>query len=46
MHRLTDAFHGLGLDVAHLFENMGADYRALCDVVLQRRDEILNRLAA
>jgi hypothetical protein len=22
---LTDAFHGLGLNVAHLFENVGAD---------------------
>jgi hypothetical protein len=44
--RLTDAFHGLGLDVAHLFENVGADYLALCDAVLQRRDEVLNQVAA
>ncbi len=43
---LTDAFHGLGLDVAHLFENVGADYFALCDAVLQRRDEILIQVAA
>jgi hypothetical protein len=43
---LTDAFHGLGLDVAHLFGNVGADCRELCNAVLQRRDEILNRLAA
>jgi len=44
--RLTDAFHALGLDVAHLFENVGADYPALCDAVLHRRDEILNQVAA
>jgi len=43
---LTDAFHGLGLNVAHLFGNVGADYGELCNAVLQRRDEILNRLAA
>ena len=46
INRLTDAFHRLGLDVAQLFENVGADYRELCGAVLQRRDDILNQLAA
>jgi hypothetical protein len=44
--RLTEAFHGLGLDVGQLFENVGADYPALCDAVLQRRDQILDQVAA
>jgi len=43
---LTDAFYGLGLDVAALFENVGADYLALSDAVLKRRDEILEQVAA
>jgi hypothetical protein len=43
---LTQAFHGLGLEVAQLFENVGADYTALCDAVLQRRDEVQNQVAA
>jgi len=43
---LTQAFHGLGLEVAQLFENVGADYTALCDAVLQRRDEVLDQVAA
>jgi len=46
IERLTAAFHGLGLEVAHLFGSVGADYPALCDAVLQRRDEILNQVAA
>jgi hypothetical protein len=44
--RLTDAFLATGPDVASLFENVGADYPALCDAVLQRRDEILDEVAA
>jgi hypothetical protein len=44
--RLTAAFHDLGLDVARLFGNVGADYRALCDAVLKRRDEVLEQVAA
>lgn len=43
---LTDAFDNLGLDVANLFANVGADYPALCDAVLKRRDEVLERVAA
>jgi len=44
--RLTAAFHGLGLNVAQLFENVGADYLELCDAVLRRRDEVLDQVAA
>ena len=44
--RLTEAFHGLGINVAQLFENVGADYRVLCDTVLQRRDDVLKQVAA
>lgn len=44
--RLTDAFHDLGFDVAQLFANVGADYPALCEAVLQRRDEVLGQVAA
>jgi len=44
--RLTAAFHGLGLNVAQLFGNVGADYMELCDAVLRRRDEVLEQVAA
>jgi len=40
------AFHGLGLDVAQLFGNAGADYMELCDAVLRRRDDVLDQIAA
>jgi hypothetical protein len=43
---LTRAFHGFGLNVAALFAAVGADYRQLCDQVKQRRDELLDELAA
>lgn len=43
---LADAFHGFGMNVACLFENVGADYDALCDSVLKRRDEVLEEVAA
>ena len=46
IEQLTEAFDGLGLDVADLFENVGADYPALCDAVLKRRDEVLQQVAA
>lgn len=46
IERLTKAFHGLGLDVAQLFENVGADYPGLCSAVLKRRDEVLEQVAA
>lgn len=44
--RLTAAFHDMGLNVAGLFANVGAHYPALCDAVLQRRDEVLKQVAA
>ena len=43
---LMEAFLGLGLDVRNLFECVGADYRALCNAVLKRRDEVLEQVAA
>jgi hypothetical protein len=43
---LTEAFHGLGLNVAQLFRDVGADYPHLCDAVLRRRDDILDQVAA
>ncbi len=46
IQRLTAAFHDLGLDVAKLFANVGADYGMLCDAVLKRRDEVLHQVAA
>jgi len=46
IEQLTEAFHGLGINVAHLFENVGADYTVLCTAVLQRRDEVLEQVAA
>lgn len=42
---LTRAFHGMGFDVRRLFEAVGADYDALCDSVLRRKDEILRQVA-
>jgi len=43
---LTAAFHGFGLGVAELFENVGASYAALCAAVNRRRDEVLEQVAA
>jgi hypothetical protein len=43
---LTCAFHGFGMNVADLFSNVGANYEALCDAVLKRRDEVLEEVAA
>jgi hypothetical protein len=42
---LTEAFHGMGIEVRRLFEAVGADYDELCDSVLRRRDEILRQVA-
>jgi hypothetical protein len=42
---LTEAFHGMGIEVRRLFEAVGADYDELCDSVLRRRDEILGQVA-
>jgi hypothetical protein len=43
---LTNTFHGFGLDVADLFEGVGASYAALCEAVRRRRDEVLEQVAA
>ena len=43
---LTDTFHGFGLNVVELFENVGASYEALCDAVNRRRDAVLEQVAA
>jgi hypothetical protein len=43
---LTGMFLGFGLDVAELFEKVGASYAMLCDAVRQRRDEVLQQVAA
>jgi len=43
---LTETFHGFGLDVAELFENVGASYSALCEAVNRRRDAVLEQVAA
>jgi len=42
---LTQAFHGMGLNVRRLFEAVNADYDALCRSVLQRKDEVLQEVA-
>jgi len=43
---LANMFHELGLNVSRLFKNVGADYTTLCNTVRQRRDEILEEVAA
>lgn len=43
---LTDTFLGFGLNVAALFENVGANYEVLCDDVRRRRDAVLEQVAA
>jgi hypothetical protein len=42
---LTRAFHDMGIDTRRLFEAVGADYDALCDSVLRRRDEVISEVA-
>lgn len=46
IEELTGSFHGLGLHVEQMFEAVGADYDALGDAVLLRRDEVLEKVAA
>lgn len=46
IEELADSFHGMGLDVAKLFEAVGADYAELCNAVLTRRHEVLEQVAA
>jgi hypothetical protein len=42
---LDDSLHGLGLDIPAMFGAVGADYRAVVDTVLQRRQHIIESLA-
>ena len=42
---LNRSFHGLGLNVRHLFEAVGANYDELCRQVLVRKDEILEEVS-
>ena len=46
IEELTRAFDGFGMNVEDLFSNVGANYEALCDAVLKRRDEVLEEVAA
>lgn len=44
--RLADILHGFGMPLPALFEDVGADYPGLCQVLAQRRDELVTALAA
>jgi len=46
IERITHRFHAMGLNVGALFEDVGADYDELGDVVLKRRAELLREIAA
>ena len=41
---LTATFHGFGLNVQRLFEDVGADYDDLCQAVRHRRSQILDEV--
>ena len=45
IHALNQSFHGMGLNVKELFEAVGTNYPALCQSVLQRKNEILKEVA-
>jgi uncharacterized ferritin-like protein (DUF455 family) len=42
---LDDTLHGLGIDVPAMFEAVGADYQKVVDMVMFRRQQILESLA-
>jgi len=42
---LDDTLHGLGIDVPAMFSAVGADYQKVVDVVMLRRQQILDSLA-
>jgi len=46
VRRLVDRLHALGLPVADWFEGVGTNYAQLCDMLEQRRDDLLLSLAA
>ena len=41
INALKHKLHGMGIDVADLFESVGADYRQLCQSLLERKAEII-----
>jgi hypothetical protein len=46
IERMTRRFHEMGLNVAAMFEAVGADYAELGDVVIARRSALLQEIAA
>lgn len=46
VQRLVDRLHALGLPMADWFEGVGTNYVQLCDMLEQRRDDLLLKLAA
>jgi len=42
---LDDTLHGLGIDVPEMFKAVGADYQKVVDMVMHRRQQILESLA-
>ncbi len=46
IERMTRRFHEMGLNVATMFEAVGADYAELGDVVIARRSALLQEIAA
>lgn len=42
---LDDTLHGLGIDVPAMFSAVGADYQQVVDIVLRRRQQLLEDLA-
>lgn len=42
---LSQSFDDMGLNEDELFEAVGADYEALCESVLQRKDEVLKEVS-
>lgn len=42
---LDDTLHGLGVDIPAMFTAVGADYRKVVNIVMQRREEILQSVA-
>jgi hypothetical protein len=46
IERMTRRFHEMGLNVAAMFEAVGADYTELGDVVIARRSALLQEIAA
>jgi hypothetical protein len=43
---LTDRFHATGMDIRGMFEAVGADYAQLAGAVLDRKEQLLQELAA